>query len=216
MLCRVLPLILIIGLSCKDAKRYHPISDGFYQSEGSRQIAQIIAFQNQLNATFKDASKSPLLPKDLKGFTGLDFFKPDTNYVVKARFELNPNPITILMPTTTERLTQEVVYGYAHFSLGDNSYTLELYQNQNQESGENQLFLPFGDLTNGIETYGGGRYIDLEIPKGDSILIDFNQSYNPYCVYNKKYSCPLVPRQNVMKTKVMAGVKMFANKNPQK
>ena len=65
------------------------------------------------------------------------------------------------------------------------------------------------DNTNGEETYGGGRYIDLTIPEGDTLIIDFNKAYNPYCVYNKKYSCPLVPRQNYLRTKVRAGVKNF-------
>ena len=78
-----------------------------------------------------------------------------------------------------------------------------------EEGYESYLCLPFLDETNGSETYGGGRYIDLNIPEGDSLELDFNRAYNPYCVYNKKYSCPLVPRQNYLKTKVRAGVKDF-------
>ena len=71
------------------------------------------------------------------------------------------------------------------------------------------MFLPFSDLTSGNETYGGGRYIDLEIPKGKTITIDFNQAYNPYCAYNPKYSCPIVPAENELLTNVNAGVKKF-------
>jgi uncharacterized protein (DUF1684 family) len=71
------------------------------------------------------------------------------------------------------------------------------------------LFLPFIDQTNGEETYGGGRYVDLRIPEGDTLIIDFNKAYNPYCAYNKKYSCPLVPAVNELKTSVTAGVKAF-------
>ena len=79
-----------------------------------------------------------------------------------------------------------------------------------QEEGyEDYLFLPFTDKTNGEETYAGGRYIDLSIPEGDSITIDFNKAYNPYCAYNKKFSCPLVPSVNALDTKVLAGVKDF-------
>jgi uncharacterized protein (DUF1684 family) len=66
------------------------------------------------------------------------------------------------------------------------------------------------DDTNGAETYAGGRYIDLAIPGGDSIVIDFNRAYNPYCAYNKKYSCPLVPKVNTLTTEIRAGVKAFA------
>ena len=71
------------------------------------------------------------------------------------------------------------------------------------------LFLPFLDATNGIETYGGGRYIDLTIPESNQITIDFNKSYNPYCAYNEKFSCPIVPRENYLSLKVNAGVKRF-------
>jgi uncharacterized protein (DUF1684 family) len=79
----------------------------------------------------------------------------------------------------------------------------------NTEGLEDYLFLPFLDDTNGETTYGGGRYIDLRIPKGDSMEIDFNRAYNPYCVYNDKYSCPIVPRDNYIDLKVEAGLKMF-------
>jgi len=77
------------------------------------------------------------------------------------------------------------------------------------EGYEDYLFLPFTDATNGNETYGGGRYIDLSIPNGDQIVIDFNKAYNPYCTYNKKYSCPIVPSQNALDIEIFAGVKAF-------
>jgi uncharacterized protein (DUF1684 family) len=70
-------------------------------------------------------------------------------------------------------------------------------------------FLPFTDETNGMESYGGGRYIDLNVPKGNKLIIDFNSAYNPYCAYNDKYSCPIVPRENYLKTRIEAGVKTF-------
>jgi uncharacterized protein (DUF1684 family) len=73
----------------------------------------------------------------------------------------------------------------------------------------NYLFLPFSDLTSGNETYIGGRYIDLRIPYGDTIAIDFNQAYNPYCAYNRKYSCPIVPLENDLPIAIRAGVKKF-------
>ena len=71
------------------------------------------------------------------------------------------------------------------------------------------MFLPFSDETNGIESYGGGRYIDLRIPEGNTLIIDFNSAYNPYCAYNDKYSCPIVPRENYLRTRIEAGVKKF-------
>ena len=72
---------------------------------------------------------------------------------------------------------------------------------------EDYLFLPFRDETNGKETYGGGKYIDLRIPDGNEIVIDFNQSYQPYCAYNAyDYSCPIVPEENFLPLRIEAGV----------
>ena len=71
------------------------------------------------------------------------------------------------------------------------------------------LFLPFLDLTNGKTTYSGGRYIDLRIPEGDTIIIDFNKAFNPYCAYSHHYSCPVVPSENYLDFEVRAGVKKF-------
>ena len=70
------------------------------------------------------------------------------------------------------------------------------------------MFLPFTDLTNGEETYEGGRYIELEIPDKNYIVIDFNKAYNPYCAYNYIYSCPIPPEENDLKIEIKAGVKL--------
>jgi hypothetical protein len=116
------------------------------------------------------------------------------------------------MPTTTDRKSEEILFGIANFQLNGITQQLEIYQNRKlmlEEKYKDYLFLPFTDKTNGEETYSGGRYLDLSIPKGDSIIIDFNKAYNPYCAYNKKYSCPIVPSINALDIKVLAGVKDF-------
>ena len=71
------------------------------------------------------------------------------------------------------------------------------------------MFLPFSDLTNGKESYIGGRYIDIEIQDAAVWEIDFNKAYNPYCAYNHKYSCPIVPLENDLEVAIYAGVKKF-------
>ena len=68
------------------------------------------------------------------------------------------------------------------------------------------LFLHFTDKTNGSETYGGGRFLDLRIPEGNTLVLDFNKAYNPYCAYNNGYSCPIPPKENKLKVAVRAGV----------
>lgn len=108
-----------------------------------------------------------------------------------------------------------VKYGEAYFELDGKELKLDIFQNIEASRiplYRNSLFLPFNDLTNGVTTYGGGRYIDLTIPKEDVICIDFNKAYNPYCAYNYKYSCPIPPEQNNLDVEINAGVKLIRSK----
>ena len=169
-------------------------------------------FQRQMNAEYKDATTSPLKDKDRKKFKGLDFFKFNPEFVVQATFERTPDEKAFEMKTTTDRLLLYVKFGIAKFQLYGNTYTLNVYKAQNyllKGASDNTLFLPFLDDTNGETTYGGGRYINLKIPEGNLLEIDFNRAYNPYCVYNEKYSCPIVPRENYIPLVIEAGVKNF-------
>lgn len=169
-------------------------------------------FQIKLNAEYKDATKSPLKDKDRKDFQGLDFFEFDSTYVITAVLKRTPNTEFFEMKTTTDRVSKERVFGILHFTLNGKEYQLNIYQGKDlmqKEGYEDYLFLPFLDETNGFESYGGGRYIDARIPEGDIMIIDFNKAYNPYCAYNEKYSCPIVPRKNYLKTRVEAGVMAF-------
>ena len=143
-------------------------------------------------------------------FEGLEFFPIDSLFVVKANLKRTPNTPFFDMKTTTTRVTKERVFGVLTFSINNESYNLNVYQSASDSDAESDyLFLPFLDTTNGTETYGGGRYIDLTIPEGNQMIIDFNKSYNPYCAYNEKYSCPIVPRENYLSLKIKAGVKRF-------
>ncbi|TYB79539.1 DUF1684 domain-containing protein [Bizionia myxarmorum] len=170
-------------------------------------------WQREQNADFKDASKSPLKAKDRKVFKTLDFFPVDSSFIVSATLKRTPDSEWFLMQTTTDRVSNERIYGVITFELKGKNYALAIYQGQElmkQEGFEDYLFLPFIDNTNGETTYGGGRYLDLRIPENDVIIVDFNKSYNPYCAYDEKYSCPIVPRDNYVDVEVKAGVKAFA------
>lgn len=172
----------------------------------------VVAFQKQINSEYKDEKESPLLAKDLKKFKSLDFYPINENFFVLAKFIRTPDEKPFEMPTTTERKPVYVKYGEAHFSIDGKSFKLNVYQSQDLkkiEKYKNSLFLPFTDLTSGVESYGGGRYVDLEIPEGDVIPIDFNTAYNPYCAYNHKYSCPIPPSENDLAIEIKAGVKKF-------
>ncbi|WP_147678586.1 DUF1684 domain-containing protein [Algibacter pacificus] len=193
----LITILLVSVLSCQQKKR--PIKGE-------------TAFQKTINAEYKDASTSPLKDEDRKVFEGLEFFKFDSTYVVTAELKRVENSKWFNMKTTTDRVSKERVFGVLSFELKGEKYSLQVYQGEElmQKAGfEDYLFLPFLDETNGLESYGGGRYIDLRIPDADTLIIDFNKAYNPYCAYNSKYSCPIVPRRNYIKTRVEAGVKAF-------
>jgi uncharacterized protein (DUF1684 family) len=210
MRCFYVVLLLLI-LGCKE-KKYHSEIKVKIPVNGYTAFFEILEFQKKMNQEFKDPETSPLPDRYRKNFEGLAFFKPDTNYRVIAKFVRTPEALPFMMPTTTDRESKEVTYGVAYFSLEEKQYELEVYQDQElilEKGYQDYLFLPFLDGTNGEETYAGGRYIDLRIPEGDSLTIDFNRAYNPYCAYNKKYSCPIVPTINALPIRVLAGVKAF-------
>jgi len=203
---------VIILMGCKPEKKYHDESPLKTTVATNAFEKDVLKFQNEQNEELKDPETSPLPDRFRKYFESLDFFKANVNYKVEAKFVRTPEAIPFLMPTTTDRKSKEVVYGVLHFSLKGETYQLEVYQNEElmlEEGYEDYLFLPFTDLTNGEETYTGGRYIDLRIPDSTMITLDFNKAYNPLCVYNKKYSCPIVPKVNHLNTSILAGVKDF-------
>jgi len=207
--------LFVCILGCADKRKYHDTNKSDIAVNNSELVKEILLFQNKLNEEFQNPETSPLPDRYRKDFESLDFFEPDTSFRVIASLERTVDAIPFMMPTTTERLSEEVVYGIAHFTLNGKKYSLEIYQNlelNEIEEYKDYLFLPFLDNTNGEETYAGGRYLDLVIPEGNSIILDFNRAYNPYCAYNKKYSCPIVPKRNFLNTKITAGVKSFKKK----
>ena len=173
---------------------------------------EIEAYQYELNVFYSDNKTSPLKKKDLKSFKHLDFFPTDERFKIVAAFERTPNEIPFEMPTSTDRLPIYTQYGIATFTIDGKELSLRLYQSQSSALDpdyDGHLFVPFNDLTNGNETYDAGRYIDLSIPEANTIVIDFNKSYNPYCAYNNRYSCPIPPRENNLNVEIKAGVLAF-------
>lgn len=175
-------------------------------------VKEIKDFQNELNRSFANPEYSPLTAEDLKTFKHLDFYKINPDFRVKARFIRTADEEVFGMQTTTDRLPLYKKFAEAHFKLKGQKVVLNIYQNQelmNQEAYRTLLFLPFRDKTSGTTSYGGGRYLDLEIPAGDEIILDFNKAYNPYCAYNHNYSCPIPPPQNKIPLAVEAGVMAY-------
>lgn len=175
-------------------------------------ISAIKTYQAETNAAFADPEQSPLMEKDLPGFKRLKFFPINEKYQVTAKFEATPDEKPFEMKTSTDRLPTYRKFGIIRFNIDGKELELSLYQNAklvNNPLYKNYLFLPFRDQTCGKESYGGGRYIDLEIPEGDEIVVDFNKSYNPLCAYNYKYSCPVPPKENDLEIEIRAGVMAY-------
>lgn len=184
-------------------------------SQDKRPITGETEYQKKLNAQYKDATKSPLKKKDLKGFKGLDFFPVDSSYIVTAKLTRTIDAPIIKFPRTGGDHVDYIEYGILTFTLHDKEHTLTIYQNQGNLSHpeyKDYLFLPFTDDTSGEESYGGGRYMDVYLSKinaDNTMVLNFNNTYNPYCAYNENYSCPITPRKNHLDTAIKAGVKKF-------
>ncbi|WP_367753738.1 DUF1684 domain-containing protein [Flavobacterium sp. WC2430] len=183
---------------------------GFAQEKYDSSDAE--KFQKEINSEYADAKTSPLMAEDLANFKALDFYPIDKKYAVIAQFIRTNREKPFEMKTSTDRKPVYVKYGEAHFTIDGKKMKLNIYKNielSKQKKYKDYLFLPFSDLTCGNESYIGGKYIDLKTPKGNTIAIDFNTSYNPYCAYSHKYSCPKVPLENDLDIEIKAGVKKF-------
>ena len=168
--------------------------------------------QKEFNKQFKTEGESPLTEKDRKRFKELDFFDIDLSFRVEANFVRTKDEVSFKMKTSTDRLPEYVKYGELHFKLKGEKLKLNVYQNVKlieKEEYKDYLFIPFTDLTNGETSYGGGRYIDFKKPTQEEVILDFNKSYNPYCAYSGRYSCPIPPIENHLLVEINAGVKKF-------
>ena len=167
-------------------------------------------FQNELNAEYLNPKESPLRGENLTKFKSHPFFPIDLKYRVTAKFVKTENPVPFELPTSSGKFQSYQEFGTAESEIDGKKFALTIYQNLRlikMEEYKDHLFLPFRDETNGKETYGGGKYMDLKIPNGNEIILDFNQSYQPYCAYNAlDYNCPIVPEKNKLPVKIKAGV----------
>lgn len=182
---------------------------GFSQST-KKQISDIRKFQSDLNAEYHNPKETSLRGDNFTNFEDHPFFPIDLKYRIKAKFKRTESAVPFELPTSSGKTQPYMEYGKATFQLDGKIYTLSIYQSLNlikKPGFEDYLFLPFRDETNGKETYGGGKYMDLRIPKTGGILIDFNQSYQPFCAYNAyDYNCPIVPEENFLPLRIEAGV----------
>jgi uncharacterized protein (DUF1684 family) len=203
-------LILIILIVLSSAF-FAEAQESFYGT------ADVKYFREERDKEFRNRASSPLLYADFVKFQGLNYYEIDNNFRVKAKFTKTPDEKYFLMPTSSGRTAKYIKVGVLSFKIGEQQLTLAAYQNEKVEIDQKwrekyggAYFVPFKDLTNGKETYSGGRYIYLKIPEAQETILDFNLTFNPSCAYgSEEYSCPIPPKENFLQAEIKAGEKSF-------
>jgi uncharacterized protein (DUF1684 family) len=156
---------------------------------------------------------SPLPAERRDGFEGLSYYRHVPGLRFKLQLDLSVEPETLRIELRDDGELQLERFAQVHFRLDGRQQSLSVFWLRGYGGG---LFLPFGDRTNGDQTYGGGRYL-LDTLKGSDlgqdggeIIIDFNYAYNPSCAYDARWHCPLTPPENRLDVEIPAGEKAYS------
>ena len=164
--------------------------------------------REEKNRFFAADWQSPIPPQERSKFTGLTYYPPDPSYMFALTLFEHKDKQVIQIEDTGGNLRNFLRWGEFRFNISGEDCVLQAYKSAPSEM---RLFVPFRDATSGKETYGAGRYIDLdyEIDKTSDgkWILDFNKAYNPYCAYNHKYSCPIPPDDDYFDMEILAGCK---------
>ena len=182
-----------------------------HHHDGPHDYASAIAgYRAEKDQFFKSAPGSPIPFAERDDFTGLPYYPVDVDLVFEG---LTPapyagtEPSTFQIPTSDGKLRPARRAGTFSFDLGGETRQLTAYELEGAHS-DGRLFLPFLDATSGTETYGAGRYLDLEPDEDGTYAIDFNLAYHPSCVYAPQFSCPLTPAENRLPVRIEAGERL--------
>jgi uncharacterized protein (DUF1684 family) len=186
----------------------HDHHDDHEHHEHSYQAA-IAGYRAEKDEFFKSSPHSPIPDDERARFEGLPYYPIDEDLVVEG-LGLEPytgdEPSSFEIPTSDGKLRPAHRAGTFSFDLRGAPRRLTAYQLDGARG--DSLFLPFLDETSGRETYGAGRYLDLEPDDDGTYAIDFNLAYHPSCVYAPKFSCPLTPAENRIATRIEAGERL--------
>ena len=155
----------------------------------------------------RNSPESPIPQAQRASFRPLPYYPVDEQYRVPAALRPTPGGEVIEMSTSTGTMRRMRRVGTLAFTLKGQALTLTAFAEIN-DAQLRRLFVPFGDLTNGMDTYQGGRYLDLDLKGSGVYELDFNRAYHPYCVFNPEYECPIPPRENRLSIPILAGERM--------
>jgi uncharacterized protein len=170
---------------------------------------QIAQWHAQKDRFMRESADSPVPEAQRASFAPLSYFPVDPAYRVPAVLQPAPPGPIVEMPTSTGQRRKMQRVGTLSFTLQGRPMTLGAFI----EAGEKdmrRLFVPFGDLTNGVETYQGGRYLELERTATGFYDLDFNRAFHPFCLFNPAYDCPYPPAENRLKVPIRAGERLAA------
>ena len=170
---------------------------------------QIAAWHAEKDRFMRGSSESPI-PSDKRAtFPPLTYFATDPTYRVPASLQPAPPGPAVEMPTSTGQRRKMRRVGTLAFTLKGQPLSLGAFVEADQQD-MNRLFVPFGDITNGVETYQGGRYLELDRTPTGLYDLDFNRAFHPFCLFNSSYDCPYPPAESRLKVPIRAGEKLAA------
>ena len=162
---------------------------------------------------FRSTPASPLPDAAKPAFQGLVYYPIDPSYRLTGKISIYPDAKKVsIVGSEGERRVADRWASFT-FVVGGKQQTLQLYRLYEKGDPEGHVFLSFSDETTGRETYPAGRYIDPEIGPDNSIVLDFNAAYNPYCAYGKSYDCPLTPAENRLDLPIAAGERIDTHRS---
>lgn len=199
-------IFILLFLAAAVAFIFYSLSGGPSQEDYSKGILQE---RSEKDNFLKSGEGSPFA--SLTGeFNGLKYFEPDLRYRINARLFPIEEKKVLVLSTSDGKEQRYLEYAHAAFDLDGKENKLLILEVMEMGPQRGKLFLAFADETSGKETYGAGRYLDIKkVPAATSIVLDFNQAFNPYCAYNDIYSCPFPPAENVLKVAIRAGEKAY-------
>ncbi len=172
---------------------------------------QIAAWHGEKDRFMRESPESPIPPGKRASFPALPYFPVDPAYRVPASLQPAPPGAAVEMPTSTGKRRQMRHVGTLAFTLNGQPLSLGAFV-ESDDTTMRRLFVPFGDLTNGVETYPGGRYLDLDRTASGVYDLDFNRAYHPFCLFNPSYDCPYPPPQSRLKVPIRAGERLAPQK----
>jgi uncharacterized protein (DUF1684 family) len=178
--------------------------------EEEKTIEEIQKLRMEKDSLFQKAAWSPIPEAERDHFKGLHYYPIDLSWRFEGPITQYDSIINDTIVGTKGDKRPARKFGYFGFRVKNQLCRLEIYEIIRADTAQpNYLFLGFTDETTGKSTYGTGRYIDLETRNDSNYVVDFNTAYNPYCAYNKKYTCAIPPEENALQLSVTAGEKIY-------